>query len=248
VMKAVLILLAVAVVAAHAKTGGALDSTDSVATQYHSAGEKCKTNNDCGGGLRCNVLTSKCERVCTKAGDTCKTNGDCCSSTCRDGVCLCFDKGATCTWGDECCDGSCSSSRGCCRKSGTECDTHGQCCSGICQAPVAPKAALLEADATPKKADDCADDKKTVDKKPAATAAGAAGAAAAPAKKADDKKTAKPKDTKKPKAKPAPKKMVPAGKQCCSDFGQKCSDSEPCCPPNICSDVLGMCTLAVKID
>jgi len=51
-----------------------------------------------------------------------------------------------------------------------------------------------------------------------------------------------------PKAKAKAKAKKAAPKQCCSDFGQKCSDSEPCCPPNICSDLLGMCTLEVNLD
>jgi hypothetical protein len=234
-MKAV-VLLALFAVALVAAKQDALDANEQA---YNMAGKKCKKPTDCGGGLRCNLLTSKCERVCTKAGDACKTGADCCSSTCRDGVCLCFDKGATCTWGDECCDGSCSSTKGCCRKSGTDCETHNQCCSGICQAPVASPSLLEEEAAPAKKADEkCDTDDKS--KKPAAAAAG---------KKAADKKpAAKKDDAKKDTPAPAPKKMKPASNQCCSDFGQKCSDSEPCCPPNICSDLLGMCTLAVKID
>jgi len=254
---AILLVLAVAVVAVHAKQTGELDTTDRATEQWRGSGEKCKTNNECGGGLRCNLLTTKCERICAKAGTTCKADGDCCSATCRDNVCLCYAHGATCTWGDECCDGSCSSSKGCCRKSGTTCDTHGQCCSGICQLPAAKPASLMETEAeaegeeaaTPaKKAEDCVDDKT----KPAAGAKPAAAPAPA-AKKTDDKekKTDAKKDEKKTEKKTAPKKpkkMEPASKECCSDFGQKCSDTEPCCPPNICSEVLGMCTLKVKID
>jgi len=237
-------LLALACVVLVAAKQDALDANEQA---YNMAGKACKKPTDCGGGLRCNLLTTKCERVCTKAGDTCKTGADCCSSTCRDGVCLCFDKGATCTWGDECCDGSCSSTKGCCRKSGTDCETHNQCCSGICQAPVAAPA-LLEEDAAPAKK---ADEKCDTDKAKPAAGAAAAKKADAKGKKADAKKPAAAKkadDKKDDSPAPAPKKMVPASKQCCSDFGQKCSDSEPCCPPNICSDLLGMCTLAVKID
>jgi len=245
-MKAVLILLVVAITAVAAKNVQSTLENSNVETKCAIAAQGCKKPTDCCGGLTCNQLTKKCERVCTKAGDACKTAEDCCSSTCTDGICLCFSHGATCTWGDECCDGSCSAQKGCCRKSGTDCDTHGQCCSGICQLPAAsapnPPPAPTPGVATT--GHDCHDDeKKDAAKKPAGGKAGDAKKAAdgkakadAPAKKAEKKAAA-----------PA-KKAAPASKQCCSDFGQKCADGEPCCPPYICSDLLGMCTLKVKID
>jgi len=53
------------------------NSISAVEAKCNIADGPCKKPSDCCGGLRCNALTSKCERACTGTGETCKTDEDC---------------------------------------------------------------------------------------------------------------------------------------------------------------------------
>jgi len=225
-------------------------------------GDRCTKDDDC--------CSSSCGKdgmcMCYDFGATCSWGAECCTGSCSSKKGCCTKSGNSCSSGNECCSGICKVLEG-----QTPNDVEAEEEEAPAEAPAegaAPaakpgkekakaKAKAAKAKAKAKAKDGKAKSDESCDVPKDAKAKGKVKAKAKDVKaKAKVKKAAKAgavdksdwidEDPEKPKP-PAAKKKAGL-KQCCSDFGQKCSDSEPCCPPNVCSPLLGMCTLDVKID